>query len=257
MNHLLLPKAVVRELDALFSRAHVPLWEPKLGTHYKTLPTVFPTRKSAHGMVFARLPLMRHGLMHIDTDPDVDAVAGYPVQTVYWSASASAETGEVKRVHLPDLVIRRRDGSVVFIDYVPLSIQAERPWQNRQIAELRAHYRGEYGAGFAVHDERCVYGEPIWSNVSLMWGYKPTPADVPQMAAARHAIMRAPLPMSITRLEEEIRRGVAMPEDLYARAADLAFTAAMQLVIEGLADIDLSKPITPNSIITERKASAP
>jgi hypothetical protein len=248
-------KTIAGVLDHVFSKAHVPAWQPKLGTHYQTLPTIFPTRKSAQGVVYARLPLMRHGLMHIDTDPDVVVVAGYPLQTVYWSASASSPTGETKRVHRADLALRRRDGSVVFIDYVNLAIQAERPWQERQIAELRAHYAEEFGAEFALHDERCVYGQPIWPNVSLMWGYMPGTVDVPQVVEARHAIRRAGLPMTIVDMEAVVARIDGLPDAMVERAADIAFTAAMQLVIAGVADVDLSKPITTQSLITPRRAS--
>jgi hypothetical protein len=50
-------KTVSEILARVFSNAHVPVWAPRFGTRYPTLPTMFPTRKSPLGMVFARLPL--------------------------------------------------------------------------------------------------------------------------------------------------------------------------------------------------------
>lgn len=74
-----------------------------------TIPTIFPTTKNPKHSVFARLPLMRKGLMQFDVDPDVVSISAFPFETEHWSATSEDEP--VKRVHIPDVAILIRQVS--------------------------------------------------------------------------------------------------------------------------------------------------
>ncbi len=244
------------QVDALdryiFGPEHVPAWSPKIGAWNSTLPAIFPTRKNAGRSVLTRLPLMRHGLMHFDIDPDVEAVTAFPFQTEYWSATSDGDA--VKRLHIPDVAIRMRGGAVVCVDYVPVAIQDEKPWFNAKTEQLATHYEQEFGWAYAVHDEPRVYAQPMFSNAQLLWRYLPSAADHGALSMVRRAVMGLALPAAIASVIAGLAGGNADVAKLGEAADAFVFTAIMQLITEGRLVVDLSLPITTSTVIAKGAA---
>ncbi len=244
-------------LDALwahiFGPDHKPekVYEPRI--RHRNMRGRFPTEKCrSSGTIRTRLPLMLDGLIHLDTDPDVVAIAAYPKTFHYLSADTEGEV--VGRSHTPDVGVRRRDGSVVFIDYVPYRLQEELHWIGQRTTELRLHLE-QYGVTYAVHDERSIYIQPRFNNLNLMFGHKPLPYQHAGIAETSRAIMRQPLPSTIGELCKK-----SSPNALVARWEDepvssfrivpevnVVFTACMQLAYRGKIELDLSRPFSPRT----------
>ncbi|PWE52127.1 hypothetical protein DEM27_32720 [Metarhizobium album] len=244
----------VRNLPpTLFTHNHVPLWKPEWGTRYRTLPVTFPTDKSPAGEVFARLPLMADGLVHLDTDPDVTAIAPYPMKIEYFAPTRNNMA--VKREHLPDVAVRRVDGSVVFIDYVPVNEQAEKPWIARRTRILEDHIAAHYGCAYAVHDELCLLAHPLFPNLKAMWAHKATPLDPPEVWLVTEALRRCHFPSRIGVLKSALHADEELREVFSALdvdGADTVYTAIMQMCISGELDIDLSMPFAATTSVTAR-----
>lgn len=239
--------------DYIFGDAHVPVWKPKYGSLYITLPTMFPTNKNPKRIVDARLPLMRFGLMHWDVDPQVVSISAFPFKTEYWSLTSEGDP--VKRVHVPDLAIMMRDGSVRCMDYIPVAIQAEKPWQKIRTAQLVSHYGDEFGWSYAVLDEYDIYQQPMFSNVKLLWRYKPCAADPSALAKVRQTVAKTSLPSTVDAICENLTRDDPMINGLGQAADSFVFTAIMQLIIEGVLVVDMSKPISRNTTIRSAKGA--
>jgi hypothetical protein len=237
----------------IFGQTHVPVWKPKYGSRYITLPTMFPTSKNPNRMVDARLPLMRFGLMQWDVDPQVVAISAFPFKTEYWSLTSKGDP--VKRVHVPDLAVMMRDGSVRCMDYIPVAIQTERAWQKTKTAQLVSHYAEEFGWPYAVLDEYDIYQQPMFSNVQLLWRYKPCTADPLVLTEVRQTVARTSMPTTVDAICDVLTRDDPMINGLGQEADSYVFTAIMQLLIEGVLIVDMSKPISRNTTITSAKGA--
>lgn len=233
--------------DYIFGPDHVPAWQPKIGAWNPTIPTIFPTVKSARRSVYARLPLMRQGLMQFDVDPDVVSISTFPFQTEYWSATSEGEA--VKRVHIPDVAILMRDRRVICIDYAPVMIQRDKPWHETKTAQLVAHYEEEFGWPYVVHDERRVLAQPMASNAALLWRYMPCAADHPGLAAVRRAVKTLVFPATIAAITAALADNHLDVSGLGAQATAFVFTSVMQLIIDGSLVVDFSLPITTASTV--------
>ncbi|WP_168273741.1 hypothetical protein [Rhizobium leguminosarum] len=240
-------------LDAyIFGPDHIPAWSPKIGAWNPTLPAIFPTRKNARRSVLTRLPLMRHGLMHFDIDPDVEAITAFPFQTEYWSATSDGDA--IKLVHIPDTAIRMRSGAVICVDYVPVTIQAEKPWFLAKTEQLVVHYENRFGWAYAVHDEPRVYAQPMFSNAQLLWRYLPAVADHAALPTVRRAVMDIAMPAAVASIVAGLTASNPDVAELGPDAEAFVFTAVMQLITEGRLTVDLSLPITTSTVVTKGAA---
>lgn len=257
-----MPSAVARQarIDALwrhmFGPDHKPekIYKPRI--RHRNMRGRFPTEKCrSTGTIRTRLPLMLDGLVHLDTDPDVVAIAAYPMTFDYLSSNSDGEV--VGRSHTPDVGVLKKDGTVLFIDYVPYRLQQDLYWVKQRTAELKLHLE-QYGAAYAVHDERSIYVQPRFSNLNLMFGHKPLPYQHPGIAETCRAIMRQALPATIGELCR-----MSAPNALVARWEDepatafravpevnVVFTACMQLAYRGEIDVDMSRPFSPRTRVT-------
>jgi hypothetical protein len=238
---------------ALFTHAHIPEWKPAWGSLYPTLPVTFPTDKASGGEVVARLPLMADGLVHIDTDPEVTAIAAYPM-TVEYMAPRRYNTA-VKREHRADVAVLRADRSVVFIDYVPVNEQVRKPWLFTRTRVLRDFYAARYGSAYAVHDELSLYARPLFPNLKAMWAHKPTPLDPPGVKLVIRTLRRYRYPARIGALKRAVQADAdlrAVRAELEHDGVDLAFTAIMQMCFGGELSIDLSRPFSDMTSVTAR-----
>lgn len=238
--------------DYIFGPNHVPAWEPKIGAWNPTIPTIFPTAKNARRSVYARLPLMRQGLMQFDVDPEVVSISAFPFSTEYWSTTSEGEP--VKRTHVADVAILLRDTRVICIDYVPVGIQKDTPWHEAKTAQLEAHYEEEFGWPYVVHDERRVLAQPMASNAALLWRYKPCAADHPALPAVRRAVMEVVFPADIAAITHMLASSHSEVAKLGMEASAFVFTAIMQLIIAGRLAVDLSLPITTASTVMKGAA---
>ncbi|WP_375590797.1 hypothetical protein ABWH89_09455 [Hoeflea alexandrii] len=240
--------------SSLFTHEHVPVWAPQWGTRYPTLPVTFPTDKAATGEVFARLPLMADGLVHVDTDPDVVAIAAYPMSVEYMAPTYNNRA--VKRAHVPDVAVRRSDGSVISIDYVPVNEQSMKPWIAKRTRVLQNHIASIHCCSYAVHDERSVLAQPLFGNLKAMWAHKATALDPDGMQLVAQALRRCPFPSRLGVLKKMLRDDVELREvfaALDADGVDIVFTIVMQMCISGELDIDLSAPFSAQTLVTPRK----
>ncbi|WFU00703.1 hypothetical protein QA648_11025 [Rhizobium sp. CB3171] len=251
-------------LDALwkhvFGPEHKPVKTYKPRIRHRNMRGRFPTEKCrSTGMIRTRLPLMLDGLVHLDTDPNVVAIAAYP--TTFDFLSANGDGNVVGRSHIPDVGVLQASGKVVFVDWIPFRLQQDLPWLKQRTAELRLHLE-QYGAEYAVHDERSIYIQPRFSNLNLMEAHKPLPYQHAGIDETCRAIMRQPLPSTIGELCR-----MSAPNALVARWEDepagafrvvpevnVVFTACMQLAYRGEIELDISRPFSPRTRVTRAKA---
>lgn len=238
----------------VFTVAHTPLWAPKWGTLYRTLPVTFPTAKCAQLEVFARLPLMADGLIHLDTDPEVEAISAYPMSIEYLSPLTDFKS--VKKAHVPDVAVRMRGGQIIFIDYIPCNEQEANPWIERRTFALKRHCENAMGCLYVVHDERCVLANPLFQNLKVMWRHKQTAADVAGLSLVLQSLRYCQFPSTI----KELRNACLVDDevgDLIAsylnQGDDLVFAAIMQMCISGELDIDLSRIFAGTTEVRRRK----
>jgi hypothetical protein len=246
--------------DYGFGDDHQPKRIIRKRVRHATLPINFPTTKAVAGMVRARLPLMADGLLHLDTDPYWVRISPYPVKIAFLSQDANGRFTVAE--HIPDIGVISRDGRKAFIDYIPLAIQRERPHLARRAELLKEIFREEHGASYAVHDERCIYIEPRFSNLKTMWKHKLNGWDIEALMAVRKALGRLSMPATLA----EIRQAAELPglqivwdigggerrQDL--DNVDRSFSAVMQLAMDGELWVDLSRPFAATSLVDRNRA---
>ena len=239
-------------LSSIFSSDAKPVWTPPTTVMHKTLPGWFPTSKCPAGMIRYRLPLMAAGLMHIDTDPQVTAIAPYPAKVSY---GRRTEKGELKKYeHIPDLAIRMKDGSTVFIDFVPYRISAKSRWYQMREHDLREYFSDLYDCHYSVLDERSIHAQPLFDNIKTIWSHKAVPnTDLP-IRAIRDQLHTLGMPEKlgtlIERLEPSLSEGVVAPTGEQPEPRNVAFASLMHLVITGDLEIELDRPISASSIVS-------
>jgi hypothetical protein len=231
-----------------FEEDHEPLRKVRKRVMHRMLPGPFPTRKAVGGHIRASQPLMMDGLIHHDTDPACVRISAFPVEARY--LSAVPDGGAVVRSHVPDVGLLRDDGAICYVDYIPLNIQTEMPWLEQRTRELRLAFREQFGAAYAVHDERCIYIRPRFQNLQTMWKHQLQGVDDEALMAVRKALVSLPAPTTIA----EIRTAAALPrlQMVWSHPerehrvdlddVDRAFSSVMQLAMNGEVWIDLSRP---------------
>lgn len=238
----------------LFGPDHEPVRVFKAGARHQNPVGKFTTDKyAAGGVIRTRSPLMADGLKHLDTDPRVMRLAPFPFQISYLSADGHGEI--FGRKHVLDVGIRFRNGSVGFVDYVPFSCQDERSRQRER--EISLHLAENFNAGYAVHDERCIYPEPIFRNVCVLREHRSLPIDHECVREIAREILEASLPMTIGDLTRSMsinafaEKWADEPDSAYRvdREANPVFTACMQLAIAGKVTLDLRREFSPSTLV--------
>ncbi|MGH0353378.1 hypothetical protein NKZ16_30245 [Sinorhizobium meliloti] len=143
--------------DAVFGPENPPLKEIKRGSRYVTLPGWHPTAKCVRGVVRTREPLMADAMIHVDTNPFNTAVAEFPVSVGYRTSSGRW------REHVPDLAVRRRDGSVVVIDVMGFYVQRHLGWPAQRTRAMHEVFAA-LGAHYRLLDERTLHMRPLIDN---------------------------------------------------------------------------------------------
>jgi len=244
----------------VFGPDNVPVKEIKPGSRYRTLPGWFPTRKNVRGEVRTREPLMIDLLLHLDVDSDILVVAEFPFkrQIRYRRPDGSISTKD----HIPDVAVLRRDGLVFVIDVMPFNVQVGRLDLTSRKAAMRKHYRA-LGARYLLLDETTLRLQPLLSNIKSMWMHRKTNDEPSGMADLRRLLLAASYPTTI----EELMR--SMPINAFiSRLSDEdgstgrhvtecnpVFSAVMQMTMSGELDVDLTRRLSPRTVVTRRSAS--
>jgi hypothetical protein len=246
--------------DYGFEDDHQPKRSIRKRVMHRTLPVNFPTTKAVAGTVRARLPLMADGLIHLDTDPQWVRISPYPLEIEFFSQDANGRF--VVASHIPDVGVISGGGRKAFIHFVPLVIQREKPHLAKRTEILKEIFREEHGASYAVLDERDIYIEPRFSNLKMMWKHKLNGWDEEALMAVRKVLGRLSLPTTVA----EVRQAVSLPglrmvwehpdgerhQDL--GNVDRAFSAVMQLAMNGEVDVDLSRPFSGTTLVNRYRA---
>lgn len=194
----------------------------------------FPSSKSALHMVRPRSRLMRDLLIHLDTDPDVVAIAAYPEEPEYWTIATNGEP--TVRTHVPDVATLRRDGRVVVIDVVtPIERKKDGLLLEQRTPDLKAHYLGR-GAEYYLLDEEAIHLQPLFDNRRDMWQHKEFDPTVEQVALA---ILSQSLPLRIGELARRLTPPCSTEE--WRDESGPLYSAVKQLVMSGRIEVDLTR----------------
>ncbi|MBO0129642.1 hypothetical protein [Agrobacterium burrii] len=240
--------------DEVFSEANEPKKEIKPGSRYITLPGWHPTRKSVRGIVRTREPLMADAMIHVDTNPFNVAVAEFPVAVGYPTASGKY------REHVPDFAVRRRDGSVVVIDVMPFYVQRYLGWPEHRTLQMVKVF-AELGAEYRLLDERTLHMRPLIDNLRLMWRHKRIACQHAWIDEVAAEILTLPLPSRIGAVMRSVKQNALLgrwrDEDDWKVVGEVnpAFTAIMQLAMEGKVGIDLRKPFSQFTMIAQPRVA--
>ncbi|NTE55802.1 hypothetical protein G6M78_12050 [Agrobacterium tumefaciens] len=240
--------------DEVFSDANEPKKEIKPGTRYITLPGWHPTRKSVRGIVRTREPLMADAMIHIDTNPFNMAVAEFPVSVGYRTASGKY------RERVPDLAVRRRDGSVVVIDVMAFYVQRHLGWPEHRTRAMREAF-ADLGAHYQLLDERTLHMRPLIDNLRIMWRHKRLACQQAWIDELAAEVLRLPLPTRIGAVMRTVKHNALLgrwgDDDEWKLVGEVnpAFTAIMQLAMEGKIGINLRVPFSQFSVITPPRAA--
>ncbi len=242
----------------VFGPNNQPQREIKPGSHYRTLPGWFPTRKNVRGQVRTREPLMSDLMIHLDTDPAIRVVAEFPIKTIYRARRLDGSV--VAKEHIPDVAALRRDGRVFVIDVMPWHVQKSIRGNERRRDALTAHYE-QLGARYLLLDETSLRLQPLLNNLKLMWMHKSSAHDLPGMAQLRQALRDATYPRTMEDLVRSMPSNAIMArwsdEDessaRHVTECSPVFTAVMQLAIAGEVEVDLTKRFSPSTMISRKE----
>ncbi|MBY4607474.1 hypothetical protein K6M90_07385 [Rhizobium sp. 9T] len=241
-----------------FGADHVPAFKVPWRAKFKTVPTVFPTRKAAGGHVLVREPLAADLMIHFDTDPAIKKICGYPRKVIYPTYD---RYGFSKfEDHIPALGILNEQGVITYADCIPLAIQSKRPWIERRTEALQLALWNDFGVFYTVFDERDIHIQPRLWNLRLIWRHHRDndPADV---NAVRRALDLMELPATIG----DVRATIDIPPpiwrtetangvfDLTLDDVDPVFSALMSLAFTGLIELNLSQRFSDETTITYRQ----
>jgi len=235
--------------DEVFGQESAPKKEIKPGTRYVTLPGWHPTMKSVRGIVRTREPLMADAMIHVDTNPFNTAVAEFPVSVRYRTSSGKW------RDHVPDLAVRRRDGSVVVIDVMGFYVQRHLGWPAYRTRVMCGIF-ADLGAQYRLLDERTLHMRPLIDNLRTMWRHKRIAAQQPWIDQVAREILMIPLPTRIGAVMRSITQNTLFgrwsDEDEWKVVGEVnpAFTAIMQLAMEGRIGVNLRVPFSQFTHIT-------
>lgn len=239
----------------VFSSDNFPHKTIKPGSRYKTLPGWFPSSKSVTGLMRTSQPLMHDLFIHLDTNPEVVAIAEFPEEAEYWTIATNGEP--ILRSHIPAAAVQTQNGLIVVFDVEPYHVQEEKPWLPQRTADLQAHYAA-LGAHYHLLDERTIHLRPVFDNLRLMWLHKRIEAQHPDIDVIAQKIVDAALPLRIGDLMRRVTPNAFFGQWEDETTAKMIpevnpiFTAVMQLAMAGRVDIDLNRPFSQWTVVRHR-----
>jgi len=243
-----------RTFDHIFSDQH----EPRV---------TFPARVRGRGRrrfttdkyrtgrsIITRNPWMGEGLALMDGDPDVVAIAPYPITLRYLTRSSGFKV--TWEDHIPDLAFLRRDGSVGFVDFLhDLDVRLGDDGGR----DLSLSLKEDVGATYEVMWATDILQQPRFFNRNLLHANRPRKGEV-DLTATERSILQQPLPMTIDELSASlpynvlVERFVDEPRSSAEPVADVqaVFSSCLRLAYLGKVEFDMSKPISTSSTVSRR-----
>lgn len=152
--------------------------------------------RTTHTLLAFESLLERQSLMSFDFDPFVSDMSVQPFAFV-WPRS-----GTSRKYHVPDLFLRKSDGTGVVVDVRAAGLRDERA---RAQFELTARTCAEIGWGYVVYEELRT---PRLQNLQFLSGYRQDrQAPAPAVAEAVRAAFRFPARLDDGALDASIVAG--------------------------------------------------
>jgi hypothetical protein len=238
----------------IFSAAHEPKY--RFTARTKTVGRKrFPTPKyRALGTITYRNQSMENGLFLFDVDPDVVAMSPYPLTIRY--TGTDREQRAIWKDHVPDIALLRRDGSVEFLDFEhDKDVEA----YSARTEELELSLQ-DCGASYRLMKATEILAQPRFYNANVIWLHKPLRGESIAYGPLEREILRQTLPMSIANLSKVLKlnalvtRDEGQPRDAATLVPEVnvVFTACMQLAYVGKVSLDMSKPVSTDTVVTRR-----
>ncbi|MHC2574677.1 hypothetical protein [Rhizobium leguminosarum] len=242
----------------VFSDDNVPLIEIKPGTHYKTLPSWFPSRKNPRGEIRAREPLVADLLIHLDTDPKIKRIHEFAVKIQYRYHKLDGTI--LVKEHIPDICVFDATGAVFVIDVMPFAVQQTMPGIQNRKASLQRHYAG-LGAKYMLLDETTIHLRPLFQNLRLMWRHKRLSHEPKGMETLRQILRDHKLGCTVGDLMRTLPSNaiVARWSDepttalKHVSECNPVFTAIMQLAMNGEVEVDLDTRFSSDTMVTRKE----
>lgn len=249
------PEHLRRTFDYIFSQEHEPLvsFPARVREHSRFR---FTSRKIRSGGVFtARGSWLLNGLTLLDGDPDIVAIAAYPIVLRYIAATPDRKDTEWKD-HIPAVAVLRRDGTVGFIDYKH-DLDAQKCEQRTQ--ELALSLSKDCGASYQMIRASETLRQPLFYNRNLIHANRPRWGEV-DLSMMERSILEQPLPMTVERLSEALPYNALLErwnDEARESAQPVAgvhvvSSSCLRLAYMGKVELDLSRPFGPSTTISRR-----
>lgn len=249
------PEHLRRTFDYLFSADHEPRvsFPARVREHSRFK---FTTRKvRSAGMVIGRGSWMMHGLTLLDGDPDIIAIAPFPITIRYLAATSDGMDTEWKD-HIPDVSVMRRDGSFGFIDFVH---DADAGHFERRTQELTLSLSNDCGATYELMRASQILTQPRFYNRNLIHSNRPRRGEA-DLSMMERSILEQPLPMTVAELSEALPFNVLLErwnDEARASAQPVAgvhvvSSSCLRLAYMGKVELDLSREFGPFTTVSRR-----
>lgn len=235
--------------NRLFSEDNCPCLPSSRDTARSTGWTV--CTKSKKGLVWASSPLMRDLLIHLETTPDVVAVAEYAEEIDYWTIATNGEP--TVRRHTPALAVQMSCGTVAFIDVMTLEAQERAHGVDRRTWDLADHYR-RMGACHLLLNETTIRKQPAFDNRRHMWALRKTRWQDPQIDLIGRQILDLSLPLSIAEIAG--RTGSCSGRAGAIDPTGAVYSAVAQLAMAGFVEINFGRRLSDRSVVRLCKSQA-
>ncbi|CDZ31919.1 Hypothetical protein NGAL_HAMBI1145_06870 [Neorhizobium galegae bv. officinalis] len=249
------PEHLRRTFDYLFSANHESRvsFPARVREHSRFKFTTRKVRSS--GMVIARGPWMLHGLTLLDGDPDIIAIAPFPIAIRYISA-ASDETDTEWKDHIPDVAVLRRNGTVGFIDFMH-DVDARRCTKLNR--ELGLSLEKDCGATYEIMWAGQILSQPRFYNRNLIHSNRPRWGEA-DLSAVERSILDQSLPATVANLSDAVPLNVLTErwEDQAPEAGhpcagiNVVASSILRLAYVGKVEFDMSRPFGPSTTVSRR-----
>ncbi len=247
------PEHLRRTYQYIFSEKHEPLvsFPARVRMHSRFR---FTSRKIRSGGVFtARGPWLLNGLTLLDGDPDIVAIAAYPITVRYLTAKAHENATEW-RDHIPMVAVLRLDGTVGFMDFMH-DLDAQRYEQRTR--ELGLQLPEDCGASYEMFSASEILRQPRFYNRNLIHANRPRWGEV-DLSVVERSILEQPLPMTIETLSQALPYNVLLERwsDEPKKSAQpvagvhVVSSSCLRLAYIGKIELDMSRPFGPSTIVS-------
>lgn len=182
--------------------------------------------------------LERDGHTLLCADWRIKEYAVEPHQLTYWAPNRTGEL--VKRIYTPDFVAKDQQGRIYIMEIKAKGLADLPKWSSLE-PYIREAYEVDHGVPLLVYTEAQLRAEPRLSNCRLMLRFRGPPDDAPAEMAVRDVLEQRETGATIGEIGSEL---AASQID-----ADRSFGAVMRLALEGVVNVDLTKPFSPLSAV--------